>query len=117
TAQPHTFDLGELGRYYSAYEALMARWRSVLPDGVMLEVQYEELVTDFERQARRIVAHCGLAWDHACLKFHATQRPVRTASAVQVRRPIYGEAVGRWRPYEKMLGPLREALGQSGSIA
>src|SRR5262249_33582620 len=100
-----------------AYEALMAHWRSVLPDGVMLEVQYEDLVTDFERQARRIVGHCGLAWDDACLAFHETARPVRTASAVQVRRPIYGEAVRRWRPYANMLGPLREALGQSGSRA
>jgi tetratricopeptide (TPR) repeat protein len=110
TAQPHTFDLGELGRYYRAYDGLMAHWREVLPDGCMLEVRYEDLVADFAPQGRRIVAHCGLAWDDACLAFHAAPRPVRTASAIQVRQPIYGGAVGRWRPYAEMLGPLLAAL-------
>jgi tetratricopeptide (TPR) repeat protein len=109
--QPYSYELGELGRYYRAYEGLMEHWRRVLPEGVMLEVRYEDLVADFERQARRIVAHCGLAWDDACLAFHTTQRPVRTASATQVRQPIYQRAVGRWRPYARMLGPLLKALG------
>ena len=63
--QPHTYDLGELGRYYRAYAALMEHWRRVLPPGVMLEVQYEEVVADLDRQARRIVEHCGLHWDDA----------------------------------------------------
>ena len=67
--QPFSFDLGELGRYYRAYARLMAHWRAVLPPGAMLDVQYEELVADFEPQARRIIAHCGLAWDDACLIF------------------------------------------------
>ena len=110
-AQPHTFDLGELGRYYRAYDALMAHWRRVLPQGVMLEVQYEELVADFAPHARRIVDHVGLAWDDRCLAFHQTQRTVRTASAVQVRLPLYQSAVGRAQPYRAMLGPLLEALG------
>src|SRR5262249_35561791 len=65
--QPFSYDLGELGRLYRAYDALMAHWRRVLPDGAMLDVQYEELVADFENQARRIVAYCGLAWDERCL--------------------------------------------------
>jgi tetratricopeptide (TPR) repeat protein len=107
---PYAYDLGELGRCYRAYEALMEHWRKVLPPGVMLEVQYEEVTADFEGQARRIVAHCGLEWDDACLSFHETERPVRTASAVQVRQPIYRTSVGRWRPYEHLLGPLLEAL-------
>lgn len=107
---PHAYHLGELGRYYRAYAALMEHWRCVLPPGVMLEVQYEEVVTDFERQARRIVAHCGLDWDDACLEFHKTERPVRTASMVQVRQPIYQSAIGRWRPYKDWLGPLFAAL-------
>jgi tetratricopeptide (TPR) repeat protein len=113
-AGPHlsyTYDLCELGRYYRVYEKLMAHWRRVLPQGVMLEVQYEELIAGFEPQARRIVAHCGLAWDERCLAFHATRRPVRSASAAQVRQPLYRNAVGRWRAYARMLGPLREALG------
>jgi tetratricopeptide (TPR) repeat protein len=109
-AQPHTFDLAELGRYYRGYQALMTHWRRVLPHGVMIEVQYEELVADFEPQARRIVSHVGLAWDERCLAFHETQRTVRTASATQVRMPLYRSAVGRAQPYLPMLGPLREAL-------
>jgi tetratricopeptide (TPR) repeat protein len=109
--QPQTYDLRELGRYYRAYAALMEHWRRVLPPGVMLEVQYEELVADLEHQARRLVAHCGLDWEDACLEFHKTQRPVWTASVNQVRQPIYRTAVGRWRPYKDMLGPLLAELG------
>jgi tetratricopeptide (TPR) repeat protein len=108
--QPFAYDLGELGRYYRAYDALMAHWRAVLPAGVMLEVQYEDLVADFAPQARRIVTHCGLEWDERCLSFHQTQRSVRTASATQVRQPLYRSAVGRAQPYAAMLGPLIEAL-------
>jgi hypothetical protein len=111
--QPHTFDLAELGRYYRAYAALMAHWRRVLPEGAMLEVEYEALVADFEPQARRIIEYCGLDWDNACLRFYETQRPVRTASATQVRQPICQSAVGRWRAYEPWLGPLVEALGEA----
>jgi tetratricopeptide (TPR) repeat protein len=111
---PYAYDLGELGRYYRGYEALMEHWRAILPDGAMLEVQYEDLVADFANQARRIVAHCGLEWSDACLAFHETPRPVLTASMVQVRQPIYQSAVGRWRSYTNMLGPLLEALGTAG---
>jgi tetratricopeptide (TPR) repeat protein len=108
--QPHTHDLGELGRYYRAYAALMAHWRAVLPPGVMLEVRYEDVVTDLEAQARAILAHCGLDWEDACLSFHRIERPVMTASAWQVRQPIYRNAVGRWRPYASALKPLLAAL-------
>ena len=86
-------------------------WTRVLPDGVLLEVRYEDVVADLERQARRIVAHCGLGWDDACLGFHGSPRPVRTASAAQVRRPIYRSSVGRWQAYGELLKPLMEALG------
>ena len=106
----YCYDLKELGRYYRAYEAMMAHWRSVLPQNVMLEVQYEDVVTDLEGQARRIVAHCGLEWDDACLDFHNTERPIRTASATQVRQRIYNSSVGRWRAYEPFLGPLLAEL-------
>jgi tetratricopeptide (TPR) repeat protein len=109
--QAHTFDLRELGRFYRGYEALMTHWRRVLPEGAMLDVQYEALVTDFEPQARRIVEYCGLEWDARCLKFYQTDRPVRTASASQVRQPMYQSAIGRWKPYKQWLGPLIEALG------
>ena len=108
--QPFTYDLGELGRYYRAYQKLMEHWHHVLPPGAMLDVQYEELVTDFEEQTRRIVAHCGLEWDERCLSFYKTQRPVKTASVVEVRQPVYRSSVGRWRPDSDLLRPLLEAL-------
>jgi hypothetical protein len=88
----------------------MAHWRRVLPPDAMLEVRYEDFVADFEPQARRVLAYCGLEWDERCLSFHMTQRPVRTASAGQVRQPIYRTSVERWRPYQKMLQPLLEEL-------
>ncbi|HXC30238.1 MAG TPA: sulfotransferase, partial [Stellaceae bacterium] len=111
--QPHTYDLADLGRYYRAYESLMSHWRGVLPPESLLDVQYEEVVADLEGQARRIVAFCGLEWDDSCLAFHKTERPVRTASALQVRQPIYHNSVGRWRRYADQLGPLIEALARN----
>jgi len=114
--QPHTYDLAELGRYYRHYRALMAHWRHVLPAGRILEVRYEELVSDLEGMARRIIAHCGLAWDARCLSFHRTKRLVRTASATQVRQPIYRTSVGRWRRYENFLGPLFAELAPATAL-
>jgi tetratricopeptide (TPR) repeat protein len=108
--QAHTYDLAELGRYYCNYRKLMAHWERVLPPGRMLTVRYEDVVTDLEAQARRIIAHCGLDWDPRCLAFHKTERPVRTASALQVRQPIYNRAVGRARAYEPFLRPLLAEL-------
>jgi tetratricopeptide (TPR) repeat protein len=107
----HTYDLAELGRYYRHYRDLMAHWHDVLPPGRIMDVHYEELVGDLEGVARRIVSHCGLAWDAGCLDFHRNERPINTASSVQVRRPIYRGSVGRWRKYEAILGPLLAELG------
>jgi tetratricopeptide (TPR) repeat protein len=112
TEQNHTYSLAELGRYYRHYQALMAHWHHALPAGRILDVRYEDVVADLEVQAKRIIAHCGLEWDRRCLDFHETQRPVRTASAVQVRQPLYGTAVGRWRAYEAFLGPLLAELAE-----
>jgi tetratricopeptide (TPR) repeat protein len=109
----YVYNLAELGRYYRSYEKLMAHWRAVLPPSALLEVQYEEVVADLEGSARRIVAHCGLEWDARCLDFHKTARPVRTASATQVRQPLYASSVGRWRAYESFLEPLLAELGAS----
>ena len=108
-----TYDLGELGRDYRAYEALMAHWRNALPQGAFLDVQYETLVDNFETEARRIIEYSGLAWDERCLAFHMTERPVRTQSVQQVRQPLYRSAIGRAKHYEPWLGPLRDALGIS----
>jgi tetratricopeptide (TPR) repeat protein len=109
--QPFAYDLGELGRYYRAYYSLMEHWRQVLPEGLMLDAHYEDLVGDLEGQARRIVAHCGLEWDDDCLAYDKTARPVKTASAAQVRQPIYRSSVGRWRPDADVLKPLLDGLG------
>jgi tetratricopeptide (TPR) repeat protein len=109
--QDFAYDLGELARYYRAYDGLMAHWRRVLPQGAMLELRYEEIVGNLEGEARRLLAYCGLDWDERCLAFHATPRPVRTASAAEVREPIYRRSIGRAQRYGELLRPLRDALG------
>jgi len=112
--QYQTYDLAELGRYYRAYHRLMAHWRGVLPSGRMLEVRYETVVADIEGEVRRMLDYCGLPWDQRCLSFHDTERAVHTASATQVRQPIYSGAIGRWRAYEEFLAPLLAALDLPG---
>ncbi len=108
---PYTYDLVELGRYYTNYARLMAHWRRVLPEGAFLDVRYEDLVADNEAQARRLIAYCGLEWNDACLESHKTKRSVRTASVTRVRQPIYTSSVERWRKYEEFLKPLLDELG------
>ena len=102
-------DLHTLGQYYRSYELLMQHWRSVLPLAI-LEVRYEDVVSDLEAQARRMIAHLGLEWNEACLSYHRTSRAVQTPSRWQVRQPIYQGSVERWRRYESHLGPLIEGL-------
>jgi tetratricopeptide (TPR) repeat protein len=111
TGQKFTNDLKELGEYHRLYEEAMAHWQHVLPPGIIHEVSYEALVSDLEPQVRGLLAYCGLPWDEACLHFQDNARAVSTASVYQVRQPIYRSAVGRWKRYEKHLGPLRAALG------
>jgi tetratricopeptide (TPR) repeat protein len=111
---PFTYDLAELGRYYRAYAELMHHWHTILPQGVMIDVWYEDVVDDLEGQARRLLAHCGLEWEDRCLDFHLTERHVRTASVAQVRRPLYRDAVGRSRVYGDLLRPLVDALESDG---
>ena len=108
---PFTLDLAHLGHYFREYERLMRHWEQVLPVQVF-ELRYEELTADQEAVSRRLVEFCGLEWDERCLRFHESSRPVRTASTLQVRRPMYRSSVGRWKRYEAHLGPLLDALGQ-----
>ena len=108
---PHSYDLGELGRYHKRYQDLMEHWREVLPANAFLEVQYEDVVADPETNARRVIDFLELEWDPRCLKFHESDRPVKTASVSQVRKPIYKSSVERGRRYGDKLNPLIEALG------
>jgi hypothetical protein len=101
--QNFTYDMLELAAYYRQYHATMQHWHRVLP-GKVLDVHYEETVTDLETQVRRILAHCGLPFEEACVRFHETQRPIKTASSEQVRQPLYTGALGYWRRYEQHLG-------------
>lgn len=110
-SQHHSYDLAEIGHYYRNYAKIMAHWREVLPADAFYEIQYEELVADYENQARALLDYSGLEWHDDCLDFHKTERNIRTASVTQVRQPIYRSSVERWRKYEKHLGPLLEALG------
>lgn len=109
----YSYDLEQLGGVYRDYLALMAHWRAVLPVEV-LDVRYEDLIADQEAQSRRIIAHCGLEWDDACLNYHKNERAVHTASLWQVRQPIYASSVGKWRNYAAQLQPLRDALEGGG---
>jgi tetratricopeptide (TPR) repeat protein len=104
-----SYDLQELGEYYLQYRRMMDHWDEVLP-GLILQVQYEDVVSDLESQVRRILEHCGLPWEDSCLKFFESDRAVNTASAEQVREPIYKDAVGYWKNYESHLGELLEVL-------
>ncbi len=111
-AEGHAYasDLATCGERALEVERLVAHWRTVLPLP-MLELRYEDVVTDFEGQARRLIDFLGLPWDPVCLDFHALQRPVITASSWQVRQPLYASAVGRWHRYADHLGSLFAVLG------
>lgn len=105
-----SYDLVELGEYYLGYLAMMEHWDNVMP-GEVLHVQYEDVVDDLESEARRILDFCGLPFEDACLEFHKSARRVNTASAEQVREPIYRSGVDYWKNYEPWLDELKAVLG------
>jgi hypothetical protein len=108
--QAFTYDLADIGRYYADYVRAMDHYDRVLP-GRVHRVIHERLLDNPEAEVRALLAYLGLPFEEACLAFHASSRPVRTASSEQVRRPINRDGVGQWQPFEAWLGPLREALG------
>lgn len=112
-SQLHSYDQVELGQYFNAYVRLMKHWQTTLPEGSFHTVHYENLVDDIGLEARRIIAHCGLEWDDACLEFYKGERRVRTASVQQVRQPLYATSKEKWRKYEAHLGPLIETIGNN----
>jgi hypothetical protein len=111
--QPFASDLADCARRWVETERLSRLWRDRLPLR-MLDIQYETLVGDLEGQSRRLIEFLGLDWDPACLKFHETERSVKTASTWQVRQPIYTSSIGRWRNYERHIGPMLDVFRERG---
>lgn len=109
----YSYDLMDTARYYARFDRLMALWDKIWP-GKVLQLSYETLVEDQEGQTRRLLDHCGLEWDEACLSFHENSAAVATPSAAQVRRPINADSVGKWRSYEVALEPARAWLQAQG---
>lgn len=110
---PFSYDFDDLARYYIAYRELMDHWRAMIP-GAFLDLRYEALVDTQEDVSRSLIEYCGLDWERACLDFHQNASPVATASSAQVRRPVYRDALQRWRRYEAELRPLHERLVAAG---
>lgn len=106
-------DLESIGHYYRLHEQIMEHWRTVLGSERLIEIEYEALIAQPEREIRRLLSALGLGWDPVCLRFHERRDAVQTASLAQVRQPLYSNSVGRWRRFEAHLGPLLTALAGS----
>ncbi len=111
----YSYDLLDTAQYFAGFAGLIAFWRNAFPHQVM-ELEYERLLDDQEGQTRRLLAHCGLPWDQACLEFHTRSGAVATPSAQQVRRPLNRDSVGRWQGYAAPLAPITRFLHQSGLL-
>jgi tetratricopeptide (TPR) repeat protein len=109
-AYPHSYDQVEMADHYRRYRTLMSHWRALYP-GRILDVRYDELVTEPERVAREVLEFCGLPWHEGVSAIEQRTDTVATASAMQVREPIHDRFLQQWRRYEAYLGPLRERLG------
>ena len=109
----YTFD--DMAEYVSAFDRLVRHWASLL-DGRLMEISYENLVSQPEQELRRLMGHIGMDFEPGMLDFEKNQQPVFTASAVQVREPLHGNSVGKWKRYARQLAPLRTALAARGLI-
>lgn len=110
---PFSYDLDDIAAYYNSYRKLVDHWLRVIGDSILL-IKYEDLVDDIGRETRRILDYCELPFEASCVDFHSSTAPSTTASAVQVRQPIYRSSIGKWRRYEKHLTALKERLGING---
>jgi len=111
--QDFSYDLNELGQYYNYYEAIINHWRQILPLNAWFEVNYENIIDDIETEAKKLIAYCNLHWDPACLAYYESKRNVRTASFMQVRKPIYTSSINRWKNYVNELAPLINILSSN----
>jgi hypothetical protein len=112
-AYPFSYDLSEIAQYYVAYRRLMAHWAASLP-GEVYTLSYEALIADQLGETRKLLEFCGLEWQEACARFHENTAASATASAAQVRRPIYASSVAQWRHYEAQLAGLSAQLAAAG---
>jgi len=110
---PFSYDLSEIGRYYVAYRRLMEHWRTSMP-GAIHELNYEDLVADQRRETHKLLEYCGLDWEEGCMAFHQNPTATTTASAAQVRRPVYRSSVDLWRHYEGQLAELKHRISSAG---
>jgi hypothetical protein len=110
---PFSYDLAEIAAYYLSYRRLMTHWQGLLP-GQITEISYERLVASPETESRQLLASLDLPWEPSCLEFHRNPAPASTASASQVRRPIYATALAQWRHYAAGLEPVRQQLESAG---
>lgn len=108
-SHPYSYDFGDLAGHYRNYSRLMAHWHAIAP-GRILDVNYEDMVSDPDTTARRVMAYCGLSYDAGQIRVEANATPVSTASSAQVRQPIHQRNVGGWKRYATQLAPLRELL-------
>ena len=113
-AYPFSYDLGDLARYWIGYDQLMTHWKRMLPPEQFIEIDYEDLVANQEVVSRRLIDFVGMPWQDECLAFERNPQPSLTASAAQVRLPIYASSVALWRRYENELAPLKAALEAAG---
>jgi len=107
---PWSYNLHKLGEYYIEYERLMKHWHSVIPDDFIFDIQYEDLVANQKVVTEHLLNFIGLPWEDGCMDYYKNKRGVRTASSQQVKQPVYSTSVGRWKHYEKHLGPLMKAM-------
>jgi hypothetical protein len=108
---PFSYGLRDLGSAFRVYHEFMVYWAGLMPKDRVLDIRLEDTTADFEGQVRRILEFIELPWNEACLRFFDNHRTVRTASAIQVRRPVSSSPIGHWRRYERYLGPLLDELG------
>ena len=106
----YSYDQVELADYYLAFRRLAQHWRATLPPESFLELHYEDIVRDLATTARRLMTFLDLPWDDEVLRFHASPAPSATASAVQIRRPVYSTSVGKWREHAERLVPMHARL-------
>lgn len=109
----YSYDLMDIARYFARFDRLMSLWERLYP-GRVLQLPYEALVAEQEAQTRRLLDHCNLDWDAACLSFHENTAAVATPSAAQVRRPLNADGVGKWRTHRSGLEPVRRWLAEQG---